>query len=152
MECPFELNGMSSLKSMSGELNLKGQPGDVAARKQMVMLRLKFLFCFQNVDYCLHFEIHKNLKHFTSGVDFINICSRAQDEKLFLANGVWQTAHRFGKWRMDLANLAQIYLVMKGCNVENLLMKLNGKFFAKRRRLFAWRTKFGEIDPRLSCV
>ena len=44
-----------------------------------------------------------------------------------------QTAHRFGEWRTYLANLAQIYLVMKGCQIEHLLMKLNGEFFAKRR-------------------
>jgi len=43
---------------------------------------------------------------------------RQQDEELFLANGVWRTSHRFGEFQ--LTNLAQI-----------LLVKLNGKFFAK---------------------
>ena len=74
--------------------------------------------------------------------------SHAQNEKLFLrtnlANGArnWQTAHNF--CCLNSANTAHILML-------KLLVKLNGEFFAERcapaRRLFAWRTKFGKIDP-----
>jgi hypothetical protein len=49
----------------------------------------------------------KMLVKLTPRVDFINICARsAQDLTPFLANGVWQMAHKFGKFQLtSRANL-----------------------------------------------
>ena len=59
------------------------------------------------VNITKHYEPKKNTS-ISPGVDFINICSRAQDEKLFLANSVWRTAHKFGELCTDLANFVRI--------------------------------------------
>jgi len=48
-------------------------------------------------------------KCFVTGVDFTNMFARLQDEKLFLAKGVWQMTHRFGIFQ--LTNFAHNLLV-----------------------------------------
>lgn len=74
----------------------------------------------------------------TSGFDFINILTqRTLDEKLF-------SAHKLGKWRSVFGKFQHIN------SAWILLVKLNGKSFPNTvpRRLFAEKTKFGEINPR----
>ena len=67
-----------------------------------------------------------------------------------LANGVWQTAHKFGKLRTDLANFVRILawysrLNFSGNGWWNWMVNFLPK--AVRRRIVAWQKKFGEIDP-----
>jgi len=70
-----------------------------------------------------------------------------QDEKPFLANRIWQMANRFGEGHINLANFTSHYMQSLMQNVGEIEQ---GIFLPKavHRRLFAWRTKFSEIDPR----
>jgi hypothetical protein len=79
-------------------------------------------------------NLHTNvvLMKWMPGVDFINNCPREQDEKLFLASGVWQSAHRFGDCRTnfsllilhdDVANFVKVW--------GRMLVKSNGQFYAE---------------------
>jgi len=47
----------------------------------------------------------------------------------FLVNGVWQTANRFGKWGINLANLTSPHM---GKFWGRMLVKLNGEFFCQK--------------------
>ena len=65
----------------------------------------------------------------------------------FVENCIWQTAHKSGEWRTNLANFStQIWCAMHSLSWWN--WTANFSLNSERRRLFAWRTKFGEIDPR----
>jgi len=46
-----------------------------------------------------------------------------------LENGIWQTANRFGEQRINLENLTSPHI---GKVRGRMLVKLNGKLFAKR--------------------
>ena len=50
----------------------------------------------------------------------------------FLANSIWRIAHKFGK---GSANMANFSLVFPAGTKRQMLVKLNGGFFAKRRLL-----------------
>ncbi len=41
---------------------------------------------------------------------FCTTFSQEQVEKLFLANGIWQTANRFGKLRINLVNFTSPHM------------------------------------------
>ena len=53
-----------------------------------------------------------------------------------------------GEWRS--ANGAQIWRISTYIIGINIIDEIEWRFFsvAVRRRIFAWRTKFGKIDPR----
>ncbi len=71
-----------------------------------------------------YYDSFKTFLQLRIGIDFINICSRERDEKLFTLHGIWQMANKFD-------------------NSES-----NWLWNDERQHLFAWQTKLVEIDPR----
>jgi len=77
-------------------------------------MNIKINFCHQNIFFLfdqlylrmkfsliiplslLMLNLYKSLSILV--VDFINICAQTEWEYFFLANGVWQTANKFGKF------------------------------------------------------
>jgi hypothetical protein len=75
--------------------------------------------------------------------------SREQDEKLFVANGIWQTANRFAEQRTTLANFTLHIRQISSRQFEAECWLNRAVIFLPNsvcRQLFSAQTKFGEID------
>jgi len=88
--------------------------------------------------------VRKMLMKLATGADFINIFAQLflweQVEKLFMANGVWQMANRFGEWHINLANFTSPHMEEVW---GRMLVKLNSKFIVYWRKLCIGNFLFG---------
>lgn len=94
-------------------------------------------YMFFKVTFSLYFILTtkpNNSLFLTKGQFHQHTCISFLDQKNLLANGVWQTVHRFGKWRTN----SPCNRYFQYCSIYG---KIEWHFFAMHRQ------HFGEIDP-----